>query len=297
MLGHPRKAVSAARNAVARRAKKPSRRSRSTSTRWPRRSSMRARRAKAEQLLDDGRRRRCARTSSRRCRERGRAQESFEVYSSARGDVAAYVSLLNRAQLRLGALYEARGDRERRAHAIRARARRPHATTRPRSPRSRDWRTIRRSASGCTRGVRREPVLDAARTRVPASGCTTHRGQPKPSTANAARARAIGATATCAPRARRSTRCWQKFPANETLRALRREAEASRTLALPSATLRRRQSCAHSSRASSTHARAARVARRDRRSRARALRRRSARNQTFASRARSTACASASASR
>src|SRR2546423_5788023 len=36
--------------------------------------------------------------------------ESFEVYSTARGDEAAYVSLLNRAQLRLGALYEERGD-------------------------------------------------------------------------------------------------------------------------------------------------------------------------------------------
>ena len=35
--------------------------------------------------------------------------ESFEVHSSARGDVAAYVSLLNRAQLRLASLYERRG--------------------------------------------------------------------------------------------------------------------------------------------------------------------------------------------
>jgi hypothetical protein len=36
--------------------------------------------------------------------------ESFEIYSSARGDQAAYLSLLNRAQLRLAALHEARGD-------------------------------------------------------------------------------------------------------------------------------------------------------------------------------------------
>ena len=36
--------------------------------------------------------------------------ESFEIYSTARGDVATYVSLLNRAQLRLAALYEQRGD-------------------------------------------------------------------------------------------------------------------------------------------------------------------------------------------
>ncbi len=40
-------------------------------------------------------------------------QESFEVYSSARGDVAAYVSLLNRAQLRLGTLYESRRQSDR----------------------------------------------------------------------------------------------------------------------------------------------------------------------------------------
>lgn len=37
-------------------------------------------------------------------------KESFEIYSSARGDEAAYLSLLNRSQLRLAALYEERGD-------------------------------------------------------------------------------------------------------------------------------------------------------------------------------------------
>lgn len=37
-------------------------------------------------------------------------KESFEIYSTARGDEAAYISLLNRAQLRLAALYESRGD-------------------------------------------------------------------------------------------------------------------------------------------------------------------------------------------
>jgi hypothetical protein len=36
--------------------------------------------------------------------------ETFEIYSTARGDEAAYVALLNRAQLRLAALYEQRGD-------------------------------------------------------------------------------------------------------------------------------------------------------------------------------------------
>ena len=37
-------------------------------------------------------------------------REAFEVYSSARGDASAYVSLLNRSQLRLAALRERRGD-------------------------------------------------------------------------------------------------------------------------------------------------------------------------------------------
>ncbi|HEV7919208.1 MAG TPA: hypothetical protein VGR02_00310 [Thermoanaerobaculia bacterium] len=37
-------------------------------------------------------------------------KEQFEIYSTARGDEAAYLSLLNRSQLRLAALYEARGN-------------------------------------------------------------------------------------------------------------------------------------------------------------------------------------------
>lgn len=36
--------------------------------------------------------------------------ETFEIYSTARGETAAYLSLLNRAQLRLAALKEKRGD-------------------------------------------------------------------------------------------------------------------------------------------------------------------------------------------
>lgn len=36
--------------------------------------------------------------------------EAFEIYSTARGEVAAYISILNRAQLRLARLYEDRGD-------------------------------------------------------------------------------------------------------------------------------------------------------------------------------------------
>ena len=39
--------------------------------------------------------------------------EAFENYSSARGEAASYISLLNRSQLRLASLYESRGDTER----------------------------------------------------------------------------------------------------------------------------------------------------------------------------------------
>ena len=48
--------------------------------------------------------------------------ESFEIYSTARGEKAAYISLLNRSQLRLARLYEDRGDiaraREQYAHVL-----------------------------------------------------------------------------------------------------------------------------------------------------------------------------------
>jgi tetratricopeptide (TPR) repeat protein len=39
-----------------------------------------------------------------------RQHEAFEIYTTVRGDESAYISLLNRAQLRLGQLYEGRGD-------------------------------------------------------------------------------------------------------------------------------------------------------------------------------------------
>ena len=54
-----------------------------------------------------------------------RENETFEIYSSARGEEAAYVSTLNRAQLRLAGLYERRGNtaaaREQYANVLAAR--------------------------------------------------------------------------------------------------------------------------------------------------------------------------------
>lgn len=45
-----------------------------------------------------------------RVRRQVARNESFEIYSTVSGDPAAYVSLLNRSQLRLAKLYEERGD-------------------------------------------------------------------------------------------------------------------------------------------------------------------------------------------
>ncbi len=107
VLGHPRKAVNAARNAVA-LAQKPL-------------DVAIYQHALATALTESGESNEAERllvtvTESLRSskfdalkREAART-ESFEIYSSARGDVAAYVSLLNRAQLRLASLYEQRGD-------------------------------------------------------------------------------------------------------------------------------------------------------------------------------------------
>ena len=110
ILGHPRKAISAARNSVAIARDKL--------------DLAVYQYALATALIEAGETREAETllvtvTDSLRSREFEGLQreaaraESFEVYSSARGDVAAYVSLLNRAQLRLATLYERRGDTER----------------------------------------------------------------------------------------------------------------------------------------------------------------------------------------
>jgi hypothetical protein len=114
ILRYPRKAASAARNAVAIASVNPSSVARRLDLAVYQYSLAMA-------LVESGEDREAeeillAITTALRSREfaaLGREvarQESFEVYSSARGDVAAYVSLLNRAQLRLATLYEWRGD-------------------------------------------------------------------------------------------------------------------------------------------------------------------------------------------
>jgi tetratricopeptide (TPR) repeat protein len=113
----PRKAASAARNAVAiaeaevRRAPAVSNRLDLAVYQYSLASSLieSEQRAEAERLLVDVTRSLRSPEFAPLVRDVER-KESFEIYSSARGDEAAYLSLLNRSQLRLAALYEQRGD-------------------------------------------------------------------------------------------------------------------------------------------------------------------------------------------
>ena len=105
-LGHPRKAISAARNAVASadEALDLAIYQHALATALLEVNEVR----EAEQLLvtvTDALRS----DAFEELRDEAARAEAFEVYSSARGDVAAYVSLRNRAQLRLASLYEKRG--------------------------------------------------------------------------------------------------------------------------------------------------------------------------------------------
>ena len=231
-LGHPRKAVSAARNAVA-QAKKPL-------------DLAVYQHALASTLVDAGQHEeaerllvtvtellRGERFASLR-RDVARA-ESFEVYSSARGDVAAYVSLLNRAQLRLASLYERRGATEQ--------ARREYE--RVLASRSDDVTALAALARLATSDAERERRYAEAFEANPFSMTLikqyrTWSGglQPAEGTSTGAQVRrAVAQLGRGETRAARTTldALLVKFPANETLRALRREAESSAPASLPGA--------------------------------------------------------------
>jgi tetratricopeptide (TPR) repeat protein len=232
-LGHPRKAVSAARNAVAVAGAKPLDRAiyqHALATALIEANESR----EAEQLL-------VTVTESLRSdrfeslqRDVAR-QESFEVYSSARGDVAAYVSLLNRAQLRLASLYEKRGDIER--------ARTEYA--RVLEGRSDDVTALAALARLARNDAERERYYAEAFEANPFSMALVrayqqHLREQRPAideTTTGARVRlALVQLARGETRAARATldELLVQFPANDTLRALRRDAEASSTIALPS---------------------------------------------------------------
>lgn len=152
-------------------------------------------------------------------REVARA-ESFEVYSSARGDVAAYVSLLNRAQLRLASLYEKRGDT--------ANARIQYE--RVLEGRSDDVTAL--AALGRYDEAFAANPFSMALVRQYQRHLQTH-----PERGGAGVQLALQQLARGELRAARETldALLAKFPNNDTLRTLRREAEGAANVALPSA--------------------------------------------------------------
>lgn len=235
ILGHPRKAISAARNAVA-VAKKPL-------------DLAVYQHALATALIEAGETKEAERLLAAvtdvlrspafaELREEAARSESFEVYSSARGDVAAYVSLLNRAQLRLGALYEARGEtaaaREQYARVLRGR--------------SDDVTALAALARLAPDGPERERLYAEAFEANPFAPALIreYRGSLplSPHRPEDGRREGPGPQMQAALihlergelRAARAIfdALLETFPANETLHALRREAEATKPIALPS---------------------------------------------------------------
>ena len=225
ILGHPRKAVSAARNAVA-TAKKPL-------------DLAVYQHALATALVetnehDEAERLLLTVTDALRSpqfaqlREEAQRTESFEVYSSARGDVAAYVSLLNRAQLRLGALYERRGALD----AARAQYRRVL------EGRSDDATALAALARLAPDDAARAKLYAEAFEANPFSPALIREYRKNPIAPATDMQRAVAHLARGELRPARTIldALLVKFPANETLRELRREAEGSTAIALPSPT-------------------------------------------------------------
>lgn len=225
ILGHPHKAIAAARSSVAIAAQKTDKLDLAVYQHALATALIEAGQpSEAEQLL-------VTITESLRSRDFEALQkqvareESFEVYSSARGDVAAYVSLLNRAQLRLASLYERRGDREKaRVQYERVLEGRSDDVT-ALSALGRWDEAFEANPFSMTlvRGYQRW-LRDR---NVPVDGTST----------GAQVRRALVQLSRGESRAARATldALLTKFPANETLRTLRREAEGAATVVLPSA--------------------------------------------------------------
>jgi hypothetical protein len=240
-LGRPRKAVSAARNAVAIAARASGPRAaldlavdqHALATALIEANEL----SEAEQLLVTVTESLRSRAFDALQRDVAR-QESFEVYSSARGDVAAYVSLLNRAQLRLASLYERRGDVERaRTQYLRVL-----------EGRSDDATALGALARLARSDAERERYYAEAFEANPFSMALVRayqghlrRGEEPhiddETTTGARMRQALAQLARGETRAARASldALLVKFPANETLRTLRREAESAATIALPSA--------------------------------------------------------------
>jgi hypothetical protein len=223
-LGLPRKAISAARNAVA-VATKPLdlavyKHALATAL------VESGKTAEAERLLVDV-------TSSLRgsqfeaLRREAANAEAFEVYSSARGDVAAYVSLLNRAQLRLASLYERRGA----VDAAREQYRRVL------EGRVDDVTALAALARLSPSEAERARLYAEAFEANPFSSALIREYRKSPTEPATDMQRALVALSRGDKRTARALldAMLAKFPANETLLLLRREAEPSSIFTLPSA--------------------------------------------------------------
>ncbi len=159
-------------------------------------------------------------------REAGR-RESFEIYSTARGDSAAYLSILNRAGLRLASLLETRGEV--------ARARDEYERVlETRTDDSTALAALARLSEGDERERRFAEAFDAnpfSMTLV--RDYQKYVAQTRPSVdGDSTGARVRGAIAQMERGESRAARTTldaliAEFPNNETLRTLRREAEGS----------------------------------------------------------------------
>ena len=231
-LGHTKKAISAARNAVAIAERDPGDPLDLAVYRYSLASFVDD--VEAERLL-------VAVTSALRSdafaslKDEVARTESFEIYSTARGDAAAYLSLLNRSQLRLGALYERRGDiRRAREQYERVLALRSDEVTALAA-------LARLADSEEERERRYAEAFDA--NPFSSSLIREYRRRPHPragiddSTTGGRMRTALGQLARGENRAARETldALIAKFPANEMLLALRRETERS-AFTMPSAT-------------------------------------------------------------
>lgn len=168
-------------------------------------------------------------------RSRVARTESFEIYSTARGDEAAYLSLLNRAQLALGALDERAGDN--------AAARRQYENVL--AGRSDDV-TALAALARLSDGAERERYYAAAFDANPFSTSlirqyrdylrTAKPDAPDGATPGAAMRTALQQLARGEHRAARTTfeTLASRFPNNATIAALERETEAPAVATLPS---------------------------------------------------------------
>lgn len=159
--------------------------------------------------------------------------ESFEIYSSARGDVAAYVSLLNRAQLRLAALYEKQNElakaRTQYERVLAARSDDVMALTALARLASSDAERERLYTNAFEANPFSLPLIREYRTYV--------REHPRTSGGTQLQ-RALQQLERGETRAARESldALIATFPRNETLRRLRVEAEGAQSIAIPSST-------------------------------------------------------------